>query len=189
MQVSGEAASVEEAIARVGHNPPDVVLLDVAMPGRSGLDALSEISAAAPKTKVLILSMQDDPAYVRRALAAGADGYLLKDAADAELVTAIRQVHEGQRYVHPVVGAPLAPPTAFGTSSELDDALSAREREVLRLLSRGYMNHEIGELLGLSVRTVETSRARLGRKLGLKTRAEIARYALAAGDLQSLPPA
>jgi DNA-binding NarL/FixJ family response regulator len=181
IEVIGEAANVDELLARLGEDRPDVLLLDVTMPGRSGIDALPDVAAAAPGTRILMLSMQDDPAYVRQAFAAGAAGYLLKDAADAELVEALRDVSEGHRYVHPALGARLA--TAPAPAEGETDPLSEREHEVLRLLALGHTNQEIAGMLTLSVRTVETHRARIGQKLGLKSRAEIVRFALASGDL------
>ena len=184
--VSGEAASAEEAIQRVREDAPDVLLLDVTMPGRSGIEALPDLTAAAPQMKVLMLSMQDDPAYVRRAFAAGANGYLLKDAADADLMQALHDVNAGRRYVYPLLGARLVAGEAGGESRALPDPLSAREREVLRLLALGHTNQEIANLLFLSIRTVETHRARIVQKLGLKSRAEIVRYALERGALE--PP-
>ncbi len=184
--VGGEAASAEEAIARVREEAPDVLLLDVTMPGRSGIDALPDLLAAVPRMKVLMLSMQDDPAYVRRAFAAGANGYLLKDAADADLLQALNDVSAGRRYVHPLLGARLVSGEAAAANSAGPDPLSAREREVLRLLALGHTNQEIAKLLFLSIRTVETHRARIVQKLGLKSRAEIVRYALERGALE--PP-
>jgi len=183
LEVVGEAASADQAIEGSQAAQPDVVLLDIVMPGRSGIEALPEIRAAAPATKVLMLSMQDDPAYVRQAFAAGASGYVLKEAADKELVEAIHAVADGQRYVHPLLGARLAaaePVTDHGT---IPDALSEREHQVLRLLALGHTNQEIAQKLFISVRTAETHRARIVQKLGLKTRAQIVRYAFATGEL------
>jgi two-component system, NarL family, response regulator NreC len=182
IEVVAEAADAEQAIARSGELEPDVVLLDVVMPGRDGIDALPDLREAAPGCKALVLSMQDDPSYVRRAFAAGASGYLLKDAADAELVHAIREVAAGHRYVHPLLGARLA--AADGAEEpRAADPLTRREHEVLRLLALGHTNQQIGKLLFISVRTAETHRARIMRKLGLKTRAEIVGYALATHEL------
>jgi two-component system response regulator NreC len=151
------------------------------MPGRSGIDALPDIASVAPDARILMLSMQDDPAYVRQAFAAGADGYLLKDAADAELIKALREVDVGHRYIHPTLGARLA--SAGAPSGPGVDPLSDREHDVLRLLALGHTNREIAKMLSLSVRTVETHRASIGQKLGLKNRAEIVRFALTSGDL------
>jgi two-component system, NarL family, response regulator NreC len=186
LTVIGEAANADEAVEQVRALHPDVLLLDVMMPGRSGIDALPDITAAAPETKVLMLSMQDDPVYVRQAFAAGAQGYLLKEAADTELVQAIREVAAGRRYVHPLLGARLA--TTGGPAEKLDaDPLSERERDVLRLLALGHTNQEIAKLLFVSIRTAETHRARIMQKLDLRTRAELVRYALAAGELSAQP--
>jgi two-component system response regulator NreC len=162
-------------------------LLDVTMPGRSGIEALPGLAAVAPQMKVLMLSMQDDPAYVRRALAAGADGYLLKDAADADLVKALHEVNAGRRYVDPFLGARLAAAEAADESNALPDPLSGREHEVLRLLALGHTNQEIAKMLSLSIRTVETHRARIVQKLGLKSRTELVRYALERGELEHPP--
>jgi DNA-binding NarL/FixJ family response regulator len=181
--VTGEAATADEAVEQVREGQPDVLLLDIVMPGRSGIEALPEITAAAPATKVLMLSMQDDPAYVRQAFAAGAQGYLLKEAADTELVQAIREVAAGWRYVHPLLGARLAAVEGVTAKKADTDPLSERERDVLRLLALGHTNQEIAQLLFISIRTAETHRARIMQKLGLRTRAELARYALAAGEL------
>jgi DNA-binding NarL/FixJ family response regulator len=181
-EVAGEAASADEAIKRLRDDQPDVLLLDVGMPGRSGIEALPEIVATAPGTKVLMLSMQDDPAYVRRAFSAGADGYLLKDAADAELVKALHEVTDGHQYVHPSLGARLAEDNPVAQPEPPLDGLSDREHEVLRLLALGHTNLEIANMLSLSVRTVETYRARISQKLGLKSRAEIVRFVIASGE-------
>ena len=181
--VTDEAANAEEALAQVVGGRPDVLLLDVVMPGRSGIDVLPEIAQAAPETRVLVLSMQDDPAYVRQAFAAGANGYLLKEAADAELVQAIHEVAAGRSYVHPLLGARLAAAEVFDEEQAHADPLSRREHEVLHLLALGHTNQEIGKLLFISVRTAETHRARIMQKLGLRTRAEIVRYALTRGEL------
>jgi two-component system response regulator NreC len=185
VEVAGEAANAEEAIARASQLSPDVVLLDIVMPGRSGIEALPDLLAAAPDAKVLVLSMQDDPNYVRRAFGAGASGYLLKEAADEELVEAVHDVANGRRYVHPLLGARLAVADVGGNGPAEQDPLSEREHEVLRLLALGHTNQEIAKLLFISVRTAETHRAHIMHKLGLSTRAEIVRYALASGQLQT----
>ncbi len=188
LQVTGEAADAEGALALVRERPPDVLLLDVTMPGRSGIDALPEILAAAPLTRVLMLSMQDDPVYVRLAFAAGASGYLLKDAADGELVKAVHEVSRGRRYLHPVLGARLAaaePAARNGTAARLTE----REHAVLRLLALGHTNQEIAKQLFVSVRTAESHRAKIGEKLGFRSRAELVRYAIATGELDRAIPA
>jgi two-component system, NarL family, response regulator NreC len=183
-EVVGEAADADDALARVAECRPDVLLLDVVMPGRSGIDALPDIRAAAPASRVLMLSMQDDPSYVRKAFAAGADGYLVKEAADADLVQAIHDVASGHRYVHPSLGARLATLEAEALHRSEADPLSEREHEVLRLLALGHTNQEIAGLLFISVRTAESHRARIMQKLKLASRAELVRYAIASGALQ-----
>ena len=140
IQVEDEGGNADEAVRLARLHKPDVVLLDVTMPGRSGLEAAGEIKEAAPNAQILILSMQDDPSYVREAFHAGATGYLLKEAADAELVAAVRDVAGGGRYVHPTLGARLAAAEAEADAKAAADPLSDREREVLRLLALGHTN-------------------------------------------------
>jgi two-component system, NarL family, response regulator NreC len=181
--VEDEGGTADEAVRLARLHKPDVVLLDVVMPGRSGLDAVAEIKEAAPKAEVLVLSMQDDPSYVREAFAAGSSGYVLKDAADNELVTAVREVAAGRRYVHPTLGARLAAAEADSMARAAADPLSEREREVLRLLALGHTNQEIAKMLYISVRTAETHRAHIMQKLRLTTRAELVRHALRQGLL------
>jgi two-component system, NarL family, response regulator NreC len=181
--VEDEGGTADEAVRLARLHKPDVVLLDVTMPGRSGLDAAPEILEAAPEAKILVLSMQDDPSYVRQAFSAGATGYLLKEAADAELVAAVRMVAGGGRYVHPALGARLAAAEAEAQARAAADPLSEREREVLRLLALGHTNQEIAKMLFISVRTAETHRAHIMQKLRLATRAELVRYALEHGLL------
>jgi len=183
-EVVAEAGTADEAVRAARLEKPDVVLLDVVMPGRSGLEALDDVLEAAPDTKVLVLSMQDDPRYVREAFAAGASGYLLKEAADAELVAALREVAAGGHYVHPALGARIAAADAAAQAKAASDPLSDREREVLRLLALGHTNQEIAKMLYISVRTAETHRAHIMQKLRLETRAELVRYALEQGMLE-----
>jgi two-component system response regulator NreC len=182
--VEDEAGDAEQAIRLARLHKPDVVLLDVVMPGRSGLEAAPEILEAAPKARILVLSMQDDPSYVRQAFSAGASGYLLKEAADDDLVQAVREVASGGRYVHPALGARLAAAEAEARARAEADPLSEREREVLRLLALGHTNQEIAKLLFISVRTAETHRAHVMQKLRLSTRAELVRHALQQGLLE-----
>jgi two-component system, NarL family, response regulator NreC len=182
--VDDEAGDAEQAVRLARLHKPDVILLDVVMPGRSGLDAAPDILAAAPKARILVLSMQDDPSYVRQAFSAGATGYLLKEAADDELVQAVREVAGGGRYVHPALGARLAAAEAEAKARADADPLSEREREVLRLLALGHTNQEIAKLLFISVRTAETHRAHVMQKLRLSTRAELVRHALQQGLLE-----
>lgn len=183
LEVVGEAADAREAVFEVRARKPDVVLLDVTMPGRSGIEAIPDLLKEAPEARILVLSMQDDPSYVREAFAAGAHGYVLKEAADAEVVDAVRQVASGDSYVHPSLGARLAVADAEATRAAEEDPLSEREREVLRLLALGHTNQEIAKMLFISVRTAETHRAHIMQKLRLTTRAELVRYALGAGLL------
>jgi len=173
-----EAANAAEAIYRMIEQKPDVLLIDVTMPGESGIEAIPRLLEASPLSKVLVLSMHDDPRYVRDAFAAGASGYVLKEAADSELVAAIRQVAAGTSYVNPALGARMVAANAKEQAAEDADPLSEREHEVLRLLALGHTNQEIAKTLFISVRTAETHRAHIMRKLGLVSRAELVRYAL-----------
>ena len=184
LDVVAEAADAGGAILEARAHKPDVVLLDVVMPGRSGIEVLPDLLKEAPGTIVLVLSMQDDPAYVREAFAAGASGYVLKEAADTEVVAAVREVAEGRRYVHPALGARLVTAEADERERAEDDPLSEREHEVLRLLALGHTNQEIAEALYISVRTVETHRAHIMQKLRISTRAELVRYAISRGVLE-----
>jgi two-component system response regulator NreC len=183
MEVVGEAGDARTAVFEARAQKPDVILMDVVMPTGSGIDATPAVLKEAPDAKVLILSMQDDPAYVREAFAAGASGYVLKEAADAELVAAVREVAAGQRYVHPALGARLVAAEADERARAEEDPLSEREHEILRLLALGHTNQEIASQLYLSVRTVETHRAHIMQKLRISTRAELVRYALERGGL------
>jgi len=184
MEVVGEAGDARTAVFEVRAHKPDVILMDVVMPTGSGIEATPEVLKEAPDAKVLILSMQDDPVYVREAFAAGASGYVLKEAADAEVVAAVREVAGGQRYVHPALGARLVAAEAEERARAEEDPLSDREHEILRLLALGHTNQEIAGQLYLSVRTVETHRAHIMQKLRISTRAELVRYALEHGVLE-----
>jgi two-component system, NarL family, response regulator NreC len=164
---------------------PDVVLMDVVMPGKSGIEGMPAVIQAVPDVKVLVLSMQDDPRYVREAFDAGASGYVLKEAADTEVVAAVRAVAANERYVHPALGARLVAAEAEERKRADADPLSDREREVLRLLALGHTNQEIAQKLYISVRTAETHRAHIMQKLRLSSRAELVRYALSEGVLQA----
>lgn len=175
----GEAGSARDAVFEARAARPDVILLDVVMPDGSGLEAVPKLLHENPETKVLMLSMEDDPQYVRQAFAAGASGYVLKEAADTEVVAAIREVARGGRYVHPALGARLVSAETEERRRAEADPLSDREREVLRLLALGHTNQEIAKQLYISVRTAETHRAHIMRKLRLSSRAELVRYALA----------
>jgi two-component system, NarL family, response regulator NreC len=183
VEVVGEAGNAKDAIFRARALKPDVILLDVVMPGASGIDVLPTLLKESPETKVLILSMQDDPSYVREAFAAGASGYILKEAVDEEVVSAIREIAAGERYVHPALGARMVAADAQERAAADADPLSEREREVLRLLALGHTNQEIAEQLYISVRTAESHRAHIMQKLRLTTRAELVRHALSQGLL------
>ncbi|MGZ8702469.1 MAG: response regulator [Gaiellaceae bacterium] len=183
MEVIGEAGNSKDATFRARALQPDVILLDVVMPGESGIEALPRLLKESPKTKVLVLSMQDDPRYVREAFAAGASGYVLKEAADEEVVSAVREIAGGGHYVHPALGARMVAAEAQERAAAEADPLSEREREVLRLLALGHTNQEIAQELYISVRTAESHRAHIMQKLRLATRAELVRYALSHGLL------
>jgi len=184
IEVVGEAASGEEAVRLARSLSPDVVLMDVVMPGMNGIEATRPALEAAPGAKVLVLSMQDDPHYVREAFEAGASGYVLKEAADSEVVQAVREVASGNRYVHPTLGARMIAAEAEARRKADSDPLSDREREVLRLLALGHTNQEIAKMLYISVRTAETHRSHIMTKLRLTTRAELVRHAIAEGLLE-----
>ena len=178
IETVGEAANVERAVFEALEAQPDVVLMDVVMPGKTGIEGMPALLQALPDVKVLMLSMQDDPQYVREAFEAGASGYVLKEAADTDVVDAVRAVASGERYVHPALGARLIAAESEERKRAESDPLSEREREVLRLLALGHTNQEIAALLYISVRTAETHRAHIMQKLGLSSRAELVRYAL-----------
>jgi two-component system, NarL family, response regulator NreC len=183
LAVVGEAGDAQHAVFETRAQRPDVILLDVTLPGKSGIEVIPELLKDAPAAKVLILSMEADPTYVRHAFEAGAAGYVLKEAADAELVAAVRDVAAGSQYVNPALGARLVAAEAAERKRADSDPLSEREREVLRLLALGHTNQEISDTLYISVRTAETHRAHIMRKLRLQTRAELVRYSLEHGVL------
>jgi len=184
IEVVGEAGNAQEALLRTKLLQPGILLLDITMPGKNGIDVAREVGDVSPETRIVMLSMQDEPSYVREAFGAGASGYVLKEAADTELVRAVREVAAGGRYVHPELGARLAVAEARAQQDADDDPLSEREREVLRLLALGHTNQEIAKLLYISVRTAETHRAHVMQKLALETRAALVRYALDHGLLE-----
>jgi two-component system response regulator NreC len=183
IEVVGEAGNAKDAVFRARALKPDVILLDVVMPGESGIEVLPKLLKESSGTNVLVLSMQDDPSYVREAFAAGASGYVLKEAVDEEVVSAVREIAAGRRYVHPALGARLIAAEAEERAAAEADPLSDREREILRLLALGHTNQEIAQQLYISVRTAESHRAHIMQKLRLSTRAELVRYALSHGLL------
>jgi len=192
MEVVAEAVNGEEAIEKAEINKPDVCLLDITMPLKSGIEAISDIRKLSPVTRILVLTMHDDHAYLRSVLAAGGAGYLTKKAADTELLMAIRTIHQGRSYIDVglddnqlqtvLVDEQKARSEASSRSLE---SLSDRERQVLELVALGFTHKEVGESLSLSVKTVETYRSRLAEKLGLRSRAELVRFALGLGLLDS----
>ena len=184
IEVVGEAESADRAVFETISNKPDVVVMDLMMPGKSGIEGMPAVLQASSDVKVLVLSMQDDPRYVHEAFAAGAAGYILKEAVDAEVVGAIQRVAAGDHYVHPALGARLVAAEAEAKAREEADPLSDREREVMRLLALGHTNQEIAKELYISVRTAETHRAHIMQKLRLSSRAELVRYALDEGLLE-----
>src|SRR3954467_11957817 len=193
----GEAGTAQDAVFQARALTPDVLLLDVLLPDRTGLEILPQLKHENPDAKVLVLSMQDEPRYVREAFAAGAPGHgrepcgrgaggsVLKEAADPEVVAAIREIAGGGRYVNPELGARLVAADTEAAKLADADPLSDREREVLRLLALGHTNQEIAKMLYISVRTAETHRAHIMQKLGLQPRADLVAYALDRGLLQS----
>ena len=188
MEVVSEASDGEKAVQEVRETKPDVTLLDLTMPRVGGMKALQEIARNCRETRVLVLTMHDDPAYLRSALAAGASGYLLKRAVDAELLAAIRAVHRGGIFVDPrlasvLVHDVLAKKSTKAGSAQPVNILSDRELQVLRLVARGYTSAQIAKQIAVGVKTVETYRSRFAEKLGLRTRSDVIRFAVQMGLL------
>jgi two-component system response regulator NreC len=180
-QVVAQSGDAEGAVRDVRIHRPDVLVLDLTMPGRSSLDVLPELRRDAPATRVVILTMEASPNLARAALARGASAYVLKDAADEQLIQAIESVAAGGTYLDPALGAALASCAAPGKG--VPAPLSAREADVLRLIALGHTNQEIARALGLSVRTIESHRSRIQAKTKRTSRAALVRYALDAGLL------
>jgi two-component system response regulator NreC len=176
-EVVAEASNVEEAARYVRGHHPNVLVLDLNMPGGSSLAAIPAIREESPDTQIVVLTMQQEPAFAREALGSGALGYVLKEAADEELVEAVRRAAVGDSYLNPGLGARIASEPPPGPP----DDLSEREVDVLRLIALGHTNAEIAEQLFLSVRTVETHRSHIQQKLRLSSRAELVGYALEHG--------
>jgi two-component system response regulator NreC len=173
-EVVAEAGDADEAVRKVRAYKPNVLVLDLSMPGGPSLDRIPDVRAASPSTSIVMLTMEDEPRFAREALRAGALGFVLKEAADTELVEAVRAAATGVSYLNPQLGARIAaqPDVAPG----LPDDLSEREVEVLQLVALGHTNAEISEQLFLSVRTVESHRAHIQRKIGRTTRADLVAY-------------
>ncbi|GAB4473203.1 MAG: response regulator transcription factor [Anaerolineae bacterium] len=188
--VVGEAADGIQAVNLSADLQPDVILLDLTMPGLGGLDAIPLLRKASPESRILVLTMHEDDLYLRQVLKTGAAGYIIKKAADVELISAVRAVARGELYIHPSLTRGLLegmiPADDIRSQSDTNEeweTLSEREREVLRLVALGHTSAAIGEQLSLSVKTVETYRARGMEKLGLRSRAALVKYALARGLL------
>ena len=181
MTVSGEASDGHEAIRVIKNQPCDVVLLDITMPNKSGLDVLKELHAASPRLPVLVLSMHPEDQYAVRVLRAGASGYVTKDSAPAKLVQAIRKVVRGGKYVSPSLAEKLVYDLGTDTAKPVHEILSDREYQVLCMIASGKTVTEVAQELALSVKTISTYRVRLLEKLNMKNNAELTRYAIKEG--------
>ncbi len=179
LEVVASVGDVDAAIRTTLGYKPDVLVLDLNMPGGSSLDAIPKILEASPNTKIAVLTMQNEPAFARQALSSGALAYVLKEAADDELVTAVRRAAAGETYLNPQLGARMAA-EPLRPAGPPDD-LSEREVEVLRMIALGHTNAEIAERLYLSIRTVESHRSHIQQKLRRSSRADLVRYALEHG--------
>ena len=192
MELIAEAIDGQDAVNKAEQNKPDGLLMDITMPGMNGIEALKHVRKVSPGSRVLILTMHDDHAYLRSVLAAGGSGYLVKRAADTELLAAIRTVHQGRSYIDVGLENNQLQAVLDNDEQEASDAggrsldtLSERERQVLELVALGYTHKEVGEELSVSVKTVETYRSRLSEKLGLRSRAELVKFALDRGLLDT----
>ncbi|WP_434512076.1 response regulator [Desulfitobacterium sp. AusDCA] len=189
IEVIGEASDGEEAITQVNKLMPDLLLLDLTMPKLNGVDCIEKLMKGHPNLKVLVLTMHDDEEYLRAVLSVGAKGYVLKKAADVELLSAIRTVARGEMFIYPSMAAQLVyrqlvNPEDKKSKDTKAKHLSERESEVLRYLALGHTNQEIGDLLHVSVKTVETYKARLMEKLEMRKRADLVRYAMDHGIIE-----
>ncbi|MGI9021298.1 MAG: response regulator [Solirubrobacterales bacterium] len=180
LRVVAEAGDVDSTVRYVRGHRPNVLILDLNMPGGPSLRAVPELLEVAPETRIVILTMQSDPVFAREAMQAGVNGYILKDAADSELVKAVRLAAQNRTYLQPELGARLA-----AEPEGPPDDLSDRELDVLRLIALGHTNGEIAEELFLSVRTVESHRSHIHQKLRMSKRSELVRYALERNLLES----
>ena len=175
MEVVGEAGDVQEALRKVGAFKPDILLLDLIMPGGPTVDSIPELQSKSDRTRILVLTMQSDPVFARTALRLGASGLILKETSTDTLVDVVRQVAGGGTYVDPAVGARLAREPEFGGPP---DGLTIREAQILGLVALGLTNEEIADKLFISVRTVEAHRTHIQQKMAFNSRSELVRYAL-----------
>lgn len=184
MQVVGEAGTLPDAIDMATRVSPQIITLDLSMPGPSGVASVERLRSAAPGARIIVVTMHDDPAYVRAAMAMGASGYVNKSAADTELIAAVRAVSRGRVFIDVSDAATLESilsPEAATAGKTPVESLSPREREVLQQVARGFTNQQIADEVGLSVKTIESYRARLMKKLGLKERSDLVRLAIEMG--------
>jgi len=185
IQVVGEASDGRETVAKALNLRPDVVLMDIAMPSMTGLEATRQIKQQSPQTRVLILTMHENEEYILQILQCGGSGYVLKRAAASELVHAIRAVHQGDFFLHPAITKALVSDylkrVQAGQEVTSYDRLTDREREILKLIAEGHTNKEIAELLSLSIKTVEAHRVHIMEKLGLHSRVDLVKYAIRTG--------
>lgn len=190
MEVVGEAEEPATAIELVAMHQPDVVVLDLSMPGGGGLRAIEKLREVSPHSRILVLTMHDDYAYMRAAMAAGTAGYVVKTAADRELISAIRNLSQGRTYIS-LSFTEAEPETTRDPSlgsGAMASELSKRERQVLEFVAYGYTSQQIADHLSLSVKTVDGYRARISEKLDLKSRADLVRFALENGILDPSRP-
>jgi two-component system, NarL family, nitrate/nitrite response regulator NarL len=189
-EVVGDASNGQDALRKAKLTLPDVILMDISMPHMNGLEAIGHIRKQVPNAKVLILTMHESKEYIAQVVRSGARGYMLKDSAPAELVSAIKAVHNGEVYFSPSVSKVLVQEMTDGTRRPANGAeqlpLTDREREVLSLIAEGLLNKQIADRLGIGVRTIETHRERIMRKLDIHTVAGLTKYAIARG-MTSMP--
>jgi len=181
IELTGEAVDLESTAQAVNEHQPDVLVLDLTMPDGSAIEMLAKLRTTSPHTQIVVVSTEDAPGFAQRALASGASGFVLKELADEDLAGAIYAAAQGDEYL----SAPVARRLAALRQARTDGRLTTREAEVLRLIALGHTNVEIARQLGVSARTIETHRANIHSKLGLRTRAELVRYALRCGLLES----
>lgn len=190
-EVVGDAANGQEALRKAKLLLPDVILMDISMPHMNGLEAISHLRKQVPNAKILILTMHESKEYIAQVVRSGARGYLLKDSAPAELVGAIKAVHTGEVYFSPSVSKVLVQEMTSNTGSGLngppEQPLTDREREVLSLIAEGLLNKQIADKLGIGVRTIETHRERIMRKLDIHTVAGLTKYAISRGMTTTMP--